>query len=118
MFKGIFFLLKYAWKYEKKYIPYQIVLQILTALIPIIDIVFPKYIIDEILRGDSLENVLYLITGMIMLNLMASMLSSFLEGRIFLLQVISSDLKTLNSWILRQKLKNSYMQMAKVLLLS
>ena len=75
MFKGIFFLLKYAWKYEKKYIPYQIVLQVLTALIPIIDIVFPKYIIDEILRGDNIQNVLYLITGMIMLNLMASMLA-------------------------------------------
>lgn len=86
MFKGIFFLLKYAWKYEKKYIPYQIVLQVLTALIPIIDIVFPKYIIDKILRGDNIQNVLYLITGMIMLNLMASMLASFLEGRIFLLQ--------------------------------
>ena len=48
MFKGIGFLMRYTWRFEKRYILYQIARQILVAVVPLSDIIIPKYIIDEL----------------------------------------------------------------------
>ena len=58
MFKGIGFLMKYTWRFEKRFIIYQILLQILTAAVPLSDIIIPKYIIDELTGARRIEVLL------------------------------------------------------------
>ena len=48
MFKSFMFLLKLIWRFNKKYIFYAALFQIVTALVPLTGVVMPKYIIDEL----------------------------------------------------------------------
>ena len=47
MFKGIIFLLKYVWKFEKKYVLYSLMNQIVLGLIAAINLIFPKILIEQ-----------------------------------------------------------------------
>ena len=86
MFKGIGFLMKYTWKIEKRFIIYQILLQILTAAVPLSDIIIPKYIIDE-LTGARRVEVLLGWTGLLLIvNLLGNWLISFFNGNSFVLK--------------------------------
>lgn len=86
MFKGIGFLMKYTWRFEKRFIIYQILLQILTAAVPLSDIIIPKYIIDELTGARRIE-VLLGWTGLLLaVNLLGSWLISFFQGNSFVLQ--------------------------------
>ena len=68
MLKGLKFLLKQVWRYKKIYIIYEILLQLSKLMIPISSIIFPKYIIDELMGQQRAEYLVSFIIGMLSLN--------------------------------------------------
>ena len=85
MFKGIAFLFRYTWQVKKRYIIYQFLLQILTAVIPLADIIIPKYIIDELTTAQRPGVVFQYIALLVGINFLGSCLINLLNGKIFLL---------------------------------
>mgnify|MGYP001086233161 CR=1 FL=1 len=86
MFRGIGFLLRYTWKSEKAYILTQMLLQIIVAATPLVDIIIPKYIIDELTGSSRVEVLVGWIGLLIGANLTGNWLISFLSGKAFLLK--------------------------------
>ena len=85
-FKGIGFLMRYTWRFEKRYILYQIARQILVAVVPLSDIIIPKYIIDELTGGKRVEVLLGWIGLLLAINLLGNWLINFFEGNTFVLK--------------------------------
>jgi len=81
MLKGLKFLLKQVWKYKKNYIIYEILLQLSKLMIPISTIIFPKYIIDELMGKQRLEYLVSFIIGMLSLNFLGVFLQVFLKEK-------------------------------------
>ena len=86
MFKGIGFLMRYTWRFEKRYILYQIARQILVAVVPLSDIIIPKYIIDELTGGKRVEVLLGWIGLLLAINLLGNWLINFFQGNTFVLK--------------------------------
>lgn len=86
MFKGFVFLLKYVWQERKSYVFYQLLLQLAIAVIPLADIAIPKYIIDELTGNQDIKVLVFWIAVLLAINLLGTMLVSFLKGKVFLLQ--------------------------------
>lgn len=77
MYKGLKFFLKCGWKYDKLYIVWRILYQIVSSLIPIVMTIIPKFIIDEILGERDIKKILtyiLLLTGYVAI---ASILSEY-----------------------------------------
>lgn len=55
MFKGFVFFLKQGWKYDKKYIIWLFMLQVVTAITPITSALLPKMVIDELTGQKRVE---------------------------------------------------------------
>jgi ABC-type multidrug transport system fused ATPase/permease subunit len=53
MLKGLLFFIKFAWKHEKKYLVYLVLNQFISSMIPIVAVIMPRYIIDELMGGQS-----------------------------------------------------------------
>ena len=86
MFKGVIFLVKFFWKHEKKYIIYQVLLQILTALVPLMDIVIPRYIINELIGRGRMDVVFGWIALLTTGNLIGYALINYFSGHSFVLK--------------------------------
>lgn len=56
--KGNLYLLKYSWKFQKKYILYSILQELLSSLAPFAAIIMPKFIIDELLGKQRIDVIL------------------------------------------------------------
>lgn len=83
MHNGILFLLKYSWKKKKSYIIYSVMLQILTAAVPLADIVIPKFIIDELTGECRIAYLIFWIGLLLSITLVGTLFISFLSGRCF-----------------------------------
>lgn len=83
MKNGVIFLLGYSWKKNKAYIIYSVLLQILTAIVPLADIVIPKFIIDELMGKSRMPYLIFWIGLLIFITLVGTFLISFLSGRCF-----------------------------------
>ena len=77
MFKGISFLMKYTWKFEKKYIIFSILNQILQGLLAIFALIMPKLIIDALTKGAVLEECIVLIMAFAGGNFVGNYLVTF-----------------------------------------
>lgn len=86
MFKSIRFMMGYVWKVRKRYVIYQLVYQILTAAIPLADIVIPKFIIDELTGAQSVPHIVGWILLLVFINLLGSVLSAYLKRKCFILK--------------------------------
>ncbi len=86
MFKGIAFLLRYTWKFEKRYIIYSILNQIIQGAVMLLAIVLPKYIIDAITKQADFTTCLQLIIMLIICNFLGNFLNSFFVGKCFALK--------------------------------
>ncbi len=83
MFKGFKFLLRYSWKFSKQYVICIFALQIISSLIPLLQVVLPKFILDELV-GRQRMNVLILYVAMLVgYNLIGGLLVDFLRGKCF-----------------------------------
>lgn len=64
MIKGLLFFIKFGWKHEKRYLVYLILNQFVSSMIPILAVVMPRYIINE-LMGSQRIPYLALYTGIL-----------------------------------------------------
>lgn len=78
MLKGLKFFFKFGWKIEKKYIIYLLLNEFIKAAIPIINIVLPKFIIDELLGSARVEYIILFVGCLLLNNFMGSIISNFL----------------------------------------
>ena len=49
MLKGLLFFIKFSWQHEKKYLVFLILNQFISSTIPIVAVVMPRFIIDELM---------------------------------------------------------------------
>ncbi|MCL1883769.1 MAG: ABC transporter ATP-binding protein/permease [Defluviitaleaceae bacterium] len=83
MFKGLIFLLSYSWKFSKRYVLALFLLQFVSATLPLMGIILPRFIIDELL-GEMRIEVLFLLVGvLITVNLVGGIIVNFLRGYTF-----------------------------------
>jgi ATP-binding cassette subfamily B protein/ATP-binding cassette subfamily C protein len=79
MLKGLIFFIKFSWQHEKKYLVYRILNQFISAMIPIVAVVMPRYIINE-LMGEQRISYLGLYIGMMVgYTFIASAVSNWLS---------------------------------------
>ena len=64
MIKGLLFFIKFAWKNEKRYLIYLVLNEFVSSMIPIVAIIMPRYIINE-LMGEQRISYLLLYTGIL-----------------------------------------------------
>lgn len=77
MLKGLCFFLKNGWKYDKRYVLWNLLKQLLHSLIPIFTALMPKFIIDELLGAKRPEK-LFWYTGILLgYTLIACALSAY-----------------------------------------
>jgi len=58
MFKGLLFFVKQGWKYDKRYVLWRILYQIVNSLIPLARILIPRYIIDELMGAGRIGRII------------------------------------------------------------
>lgn len=96
MLKSLKFLLQQVWKYKKSYVFYEIFLQLSKLMIPISTIIFPKFIIDELMGKQRTEKFLYA-NGM---GFGAVLDSAFnIIGNLFVFAGIVAIIITLSVWV-------------------
>jgi ABC-type multidrug transport system fused ATPase/permease subunit len=78
MFKGLWFFIKFGWKCEKRYIIYLVLNQFINSLIPIIAVVMPRFIINELVMDRRLLYVLLYVSILVGYTLFGSITSNYL----------------------------------------
>lgn len=78
MFKGLWFFVKFGWMHEKKYIIYLVLNQFVNSLIPIVAVIMPKYIIDELMNGMRMNYILMYIGILVGYTLVAGVATNYL----------------------------------------
>lgn len=79
MFKAIAFLLRFCWKADKRYVLELFVSKLLGAGLPLVIVIFPRYIIDELMGQQRTEYLLLWAGLMIGITLAASILTNALS---------------------------------------
>jgi len=78
MLKGLCFFIKFSWEHEKRYLVYRVLNQFITSMIPVVAIITPRFIINELL-GEQRLSCLMLYAGILIgYTFAASALSSWL----------------------------------------
>ena len=77
MFKGIKFFIKFGWKYDKCYILWRVLFQLVNSMIPIVATLMPKYIIDELFGQKSISKLILYVGLLAGYTLIASVLSNY-----------------------------------------
>ncbi len=90
MFKGLWFFIKFGWKQEKKYIIYLFLRQILSSLIPIVGIIMPRYIIDELMEKQRVEYFVLYIGILLGYILLAGIATNYLVWQGFNYRILIS----------------------------
>jgi len=79
-FKVMSFIVKNAVKLSKTFLPCSIVLIFVTAISPFVNILLPKYIIDELMGAQRVNIIMYLILSIISLNLLFGVANTALRN--------------------------------------
>jgi len=77
MFKGLLFFFRTGWKYDRRYIIWNILSQLLSSLTPILAALAPKLIIDELMGARRPERIILCIAVFAGWTLLSGSLSSF-----------------------------------------
>lgn len=83
MFKSLSFLWKFAWREDKLYIICLILNQIFSAVTPILLMIFPKVILEELMSKNRLDVLVFIILVFSLGIFISQMLSSFLTNTAF-----------------------------------
>ena len=79
MLKGLWFFIQFSWKHEKRYLVYRVLNQFITSMIPIVAVIMPRYIINELV-GYQRPSHLALYAGILIgYTFIASALSTWLQ---------------------------------------
>ena len=85
-FKGILFLLKFCWNSKKSYILFMIITQFVDAILPLVLVVLPKLLIDELMNQQRIEYLIMVLGGAGIVLLIGNLLSNFLHTQAFILK--------------------------------
>ena len=55
MIKGLLFFVKFSWQHEKRYLVYRIINQFVSSMIPIVAVIMPRYIINELMEEQRIS---------------------------------------------------------------
>ena len=77
MFKGLLFFFRTGWRYDKRYILWNILSQLLSSLSPILAALMPKLIIDELMGARRPERIIFCAAAFAGWALLSGALSSF-----------------------------------------
>lgn len=77
MFKGIIFFIKKGWIYDKYYIIWRVLYQLVNSMIPIVATLMPKYIVDELMGEKNLQKLMLYVGIMAGYTLLASVFSNY-----------------------------------------
>lgn len=92
MFKGLWFFIVFGWRHEKRYIIYLVLNQFISSMIPLVAVIMPRYIINE-LMGEQRPFQLLLYIGILAgYTFAASAASSWLGWRSFTHRIAKVDL--------------------------
>lgn len=86
MFQGLWFFCKFGWKTDPRYIVYNVLNQFLSAAVPLINIIMPKFILDTLLGSGSLPHLAFYVCLLIAVNFLAVSLSNWLRLSAFTLR--------------------------------
>jgi len=78
MLKGLWFFIKFSWQNEKRYLIYRVLNQFITSMIPIIAVIMPRYIINELMDSQRLSHLTLYVGILAGYTFIASSLSSWL----------------------------------------
>ena len=84
--RGNLYLLKYSWKFQKRYIIYAFLPEVLSSLMPFATIIVPKFIIDELLGERNIEISFIYISILVLCNFSITVICSWLKNRCFILK--------------------------------
>ena len=79
MIKGLLFFIKFSWKHEKKYLVYRILNQFVSSMIPILAVVMPRYIINELMGEQRVSHLTLYIGILVGYIFAATTLSNYLQ---------------------------------------
>ena len=58
MLKGLGFFIKQGWKYDKRYIIWNILYQFVHSFIPVVAAIMPKFMIDELFDAKRMDKLI------------------------------------------------------------
>ncbi len=79
MLKGLWFFIKFSWQHEKKYIIYRVLNQFIASIIPIVAVVMPRYIINELMGAKRPSCLLLHIGILVGYTFIAGSISNWLQ---------------------------------------
>lgn len=83
MFKGLWFFVKFGWKCEKRYIIYLVLNQFVNSLIPIVAVVMPRFIINELMGSKRVPYISLYVGILVGYTLLATIASNYLSWTAF-----------------------------------
>lgn len=87
MFRGLNFFLRFGWKVDKRYIIYNILNQCLSSIVPVIAVLGPKYILEELMGSQRVEVLATYVGILVGYIFVANSLSSWLSLQSFTLRI-------------------------------
>ena len=77
MFKGLRFFLREGWKYDKKYVIWLVLYQLVNSMIPVVSALLPKLVIDELTGAQRVERLILYVGAFAGYLFLANALSNF-----------------------------------------
>lgn len=84
MFKGVKFLFSICYKFSKKFLIYQFLSGIIIAIVPIVTIIMPKFIIDELLGLGRIHIIISLILILVSVNFLGNIIADYFKTQAFI----------------------------------
>ena len=78
MLKGLMFFVKFSWQHEKKYLIYHVLNQFVSSMIPIVAVVMPKFIINELIEQQRIQQICLYIIILVGYTFLANVVSNWL----------------------------------------
>ncbi|MCL2420478.1 MAG: ABC transporter ATP-binding protein/permease [Defluviitaleaceae bacterium] len=78
MIKGLWFFIHFSWQHEKRYLIYRIANQFIISMIPIVAVIMPRFIINELMGAQRSTQLLLYIGILIGYTFAASAISNWL----------------------------------------
>lgn len=108
MFQGLWFLCKFGWNSEKRYILYNVFYQLIQSILPLIAVAVPKYILNELLGAQRLEKIILYISILAGCTFFATCASQYLfyGGFSYRIKVGNDFSKVINKKLAEVDFKN------------
>ena len=78
MFKGLKFFIREGWKYDKKYVIWAFLYQIVNSMIPVVGALMPKFVIDELMGAKRINVLVWYVVGFALYAFISNAFSNFL----------------------------------------